>query len=374
MKSNRHTVFAFAGLGLDPYHAAKDLFNSSQTYREQIAKLDAAIKTFYRSEARTQPFTTLTDYLLEDTTRPARNPSFGNGNHIERAAVAPPPTASLLIFAVQYALARVVQAEGVEPDSVVGYSIGDYVAAAVTGSLPLDTAVKLVLRQDEIFDDRELVAEEGAVLAVFQPLEKTFDVIKQANTSDKVDIAGFPRPNATIVGGSLNAVKQIQAECETNGISTRKTNLNLGMHSHHVQPIVDMIANDPSAFPAEDFTDACVKEDVRHWSTAFKKELSPGTPLDAKYWAANLRNPVHFEQCIRGIQDHNTTRRLIFLNMDMRPRPAPMIEQNLQGTAQWESGQTRAIGVLELPVDSNVGVELEEGWTWRALKQNLSKL
>lgn len=374
MAATRHIVFAFAGLGLEPLLAARDLFKSSKVYRDTIAELDFAIEEHYKSENKTQPFANLSEYLLEEGVRPARNPTFETATYAEGASPTQPPTSSLLIFAAQYALARVVRAEGVEPDSVVGYSLGDCITAAVTGSFPLDAAIKLILKQDEVFDDRELVPEEGAVLAIFESLAETLDTLKQVGLLETVDIAGFPRPNATIVGGSFDAINRVQTEFEALGMKTRKTDLNLGMHSYHVQPIADVIANDPNMSSVTESNQAKVKRGIHHWSTPLGKELPPGTSLDSNYWATNLKEPVRFEQCIQGIQEQNSTRELVFLNMDMRPRPAPMIEQNLQGSVQWQSGQARTIGILELPPDVDVSRGLEDGWTWKALKQNLSRL
>jgi acyl transferase domain-containing protein len=55
--------------------------------------------------------------------------------------------AQVMVFALEYALARLWQAWGIEPDRAIGYGVGGFVAACVTGALPVEEALSLVAVQ-----------------------------------------------------------------------------------------------------------------------------------------------------------------------------------------------------------------------------------
>lgn len=56
------------------------------------------------------------------------------------------------LFANQYALAQLWLAWGVKPKAVIGYGVGEYVAATVAGVLDLETGLKLVMQRSDLID------------------------------------------------------------------------------------------------------------------------------------------------------------------------------------------------------------------------------
>lgn len=66
-----------------------------------------------------------------------------------------------------------IQAAGLQPSSVVGYSLGEYVADMVTGSLPLEVGIKLLLRHEKLLEDRSLIPNKGGTAAVQATPEET---------------------------------------------------------------------------------------------------------------------------------------------------------------------------------------------------------
>ena len=51
------------------------------------------------------------------------------------------------LFAVEYALAQLFLARGVQPQALLGYSLGEYVCACLAGVLSLADALRLVARR-----------------------------------------------------------------------------------------------------------------------------------------------------------------------------------------------------------------------------------
>ena len=63
----------------------------------------------------------------------------GSGRNLERTDRAQPA-----LFAVEYALAKLIESYGVRAAALAGHSIGEYVAATVAGVFDLPTAIKAV--------------------------------------------------------------------------------------------------------------------------------------------------------------------------------------------------------------------------------------
>src|SRR5204862_2915989 len=66
------------------------------------------------------------------------------------------------VFVIEYALAHLLMHWGIRPQALIGYSLGEYVAACLAGVMSLEDALKLVARRARMI--QELPA--GAMIAV----------------------------------------------------------------------------------------------------------------------------------------------------------------------------------------------------------------
>jgi phthiocerol/phenolphthiocerol synthesis type-I polyketide synthase E len=76
---------------------------------------------------------------------------------LARTAVSQP-----VLFAVELALAGMWREWGIEPQAMLGYSLGEYVAASVAGVLAAEDALRLVAERARLID----ALPAGAMLAV----------------------------------------------------------------------------------------------------------------------------------------------------------------------------------------------------------------
>ena len=101
------------------------------------------------------------------------------------------------VFAVEYALASRLLDWGIRPQAMVGFSIGEYVAACLSGVLSLDDALRLVAGRARLIDE----LPGGAMLAV--PLGEEAVAPWLAGGLSLAAVAG---PELTVLAGTEEAV------------------------------------------------------------------------------------------------------------------------------------------------------------------------
>ena len=68
---------------------------------------------------------------------------FADDTPAARAELTATANAQPAIFAVEYALAQTWIAHGIEPDSMIGHSVGEFVAATLAGVMSLEDALRV---------------------------------------------------------------------------------------------------------------------------------------------------------------------------------------------------------------------------------------
>lgn len=183
-----------------------------------------------------------------------------------------------LAFATQYALARTLWSAGVRADVLLGYSVGEYVAACLAGVFRPDDALRLIARRAELV----AALPEGAMLAVMSGPGPP-----AAHLRGGVSTAALDGAELTVLAGPAAAVDEVAADLAADGIATRRLTAAHAFHSPMMEPVVeplrDLLASIPLSPPSIPF----LSNTTGTWITD-EEAVSPG------YWAAHLREPVRF--------------------------------------------------------------------------------
>ncbi len=194
------------------------------------------------------------------------------------------------LWAVMVSLAAVWQAAGVTPDAVVGHSQGEIAAACVAGVLSLDDAARVVALRSKAL---KALAGRGGMLSVAEPADRVRG--RLAPWGERISIAAVNGPAATVVSGEPQALEEMAAACEVDGVRARLIPVDYASHSAQVDALEqEILAALEGVTPSEARIPMI---------SSMSGEMLAGPEMDAAYWYASLRATVEFDRAIRALAD-----------------------------------------------------------------------
>ncbi|NEO91123.1 MAG: SDR family oxidoreductase, partial [Moorea sp. SIO3G5] len=185
------------------------------------------------------------------------------------------------IFAIEYALAGLWKSWGIEPDVVMGHSIGEYVAACVAGVFSLEDGLKLIAQRGRLMQS---LPQDGEMLALLASEAEAFEVIKPY--SQEVSLAAINGPQSVVISGKRAAINTIERNLAAKGVKTKKLTVSHAFHSPLMEP---MLAEFEQVVAQVRFNLPQLK-----LISNVTGELATEEITTSKYWCDHLRQPVQF--------------------------------------------------------------------------------
>jgi acyl transferase domain-containing protein/acyl carrier protein len=313
-------AFVFGGQGIQNIEMGKNLAQNIPAFAEKLAD---TLKMF--SEATNQDL----GRLLWDPKR---------ANNVNATDVAQP-----LIFAVEYSLASTFIEMGVEPGFLVGHSLGELVAATVSGVFDLSTAVGIVTKRSKLMAD----CKPGAMLSVrsLEPLEEMLQ-------NSQLSMAAINATDQHVLAGSFEAIKEAEARCESAGAQYTLLKTSHAFHS----PMMQDAANEFLTFMS---TVHFGKSTIPIISNVTGKILGEYEYNNPAYWSAHILQTVKFGESIKYLTTKGVRR---FIGIGPGHTIGNLVCGNLTGSLAKEVEIMHAMGSAEEEFTSYLDV-LAMTWT-----------
>ncbi|HEX3692074.1 MAG TPA: SDR family NAD(P)-dependent oxidoreductase [Solirubrobacteraceae bacterium] len=263
------------------------------------------------------------------------------------------------LFAMMVSIARLWEACGVTPSLVAGHSQGEVAAVCVAGGLTLQDATRLVAARSGALQELHMQGVQGAMLAIAVTSGEARERIEPFG--ERISLAAINGPRSVVASGEPDAVEQLLARCEQDGVRARRIVAPLAGHSSQMEAI------------REEVIDRCASIVPLASSIPFYSAVTGRREdtelLDAEYWYRNMRDTVRFEQLTRTLlaQGQRT-----FLEVS----PHPVLRVAVDETAESELEDAREVLVatsLRRDAPDGFTTALGEAWVagldvdWRGL-------
>lgn len=261
-------MFMFPGQGAQYPGMGRHLYASEPVYREWIDRGAELLQPELGLDIRDM---LLIDNSEEDLDCPIRSTIY----------------AQPALFVTQYAMAKLWISRGIQPDAMVGHSVGELVAAALAEAISFEDGLKLIAARGALMQ----AAEPGCMLAV----RATQDVVRDLLTDD-VDLAAINASKLCVVAGPEAAIAAFETILNSKEIGHRRLHTSHAFHSRMMDGVVadlETIANR--------ITYAAPK--IPYVSSVTGEWADMDRPVSGRYWAAHCRETVRFSDALDALID-----------------------------------------------------------------------
>jgi acyl transferase domain-containing protein/acyl carrier protein len=287
----RGVVFVFPGQGSQWLGMGKDLYATEPVFRDSIDGVARAIAPHV-------------DWSLIEQMKATPEQSRLREIHVVQP----------MLFAIEVALAALWRSWGIEPDAVVGHSMGEVAAACVAGALTLEDAARVICLRSQLL---RRVSGKGAMAAVELSLEDTARALVGYET--RVSIAVSNSPHSTVISGDVDAIDELLATLQSRDVFCRPIKVDVASHS----PQVDVLRHDLLLA----LNGIGPRAGVLPIYSTVTAEATTGAEFTPEYWAKNLRQPVLLSKAIKQLSNDGL---LTFIEISPHPILLPAIESGLQ--------------------------------------------
>jgi acyl transferase domain-containing protein/thioesterase domain-containing protein/acyl carrier protein len=191
-----------------------------------------------------------------------------------------------ILFAIEYALARLWMSWGVRPARLIGHSLGEYPAACLSGIFTLEDAISLVCARGNLMRK----VSEGAMLAVSLSETETARWI-----DDGLSLAAVNAPEQCVISGPAAAIVALKERLNRQGIASHRLQTSHAFHSGSIDPILDSFVKLVSQKQLRPPQIPLISNVTGTWLT--EKEAT-----DPAYWARHFRETVRFREGLKVLQ------------------------------------------------------------------------
>ena len=254
----RKVAFVFCGQGPQWFAMGRDLADAEPCFRDVLQQASAAVQ-------RVAGWNLLEELGRDEVT-----------SRIHETEITQPA-----MFAIQMGLVALWRSWGVDPDFVIGHSMGEIAAACTAGAISLDEGARIA-----VFRGKAVSQAEGLGSMIAFPISASVAAEAIAGLEDRIGIAAINAPESVVLAGDDASLATVTALLAARGIEARALEVRYASHSPQMEPLVAWLRDALGT--------------VEHGTpmlpmfSSISHGLATAAMFDATHWGVGLRRAVDF--------------------------------------------------------------------------------
>ena len=256
----RQVIWMFPGQGMQYLGMTYALYQKDNVYRQIVDKCIVTIEKYREVDFKEILFTD--NKLINQTqwTQPA-------------------------LFVVEYSLAKLLEHMGFKADAYIGHSIGEYVAATLSGVFSLEDALKIVLKRGELMQQMPA----GSMLSISADVATIKDIV----LANDCEISVINSPVQCVVSGSSNKINDLKQALDQQ--DTKSIVLNTS-HAYHSSMMIEAAQQF-----IECFNSVTLHKPIKPFISNISGDwIDENMAIDPNYWSEQITATVEFAKGIES--------------------------------------------------------------------------
>lgn len=280
----KQIIFMFPGQGSQYINMGLEIYNSNPYFKEEMDYCFKILKDNSGIDIKEYLYS---ESLIEDDEIKKK---------INQTEITQP-----ILFAFEYSLAKLLMKWNIKPYAMIGHSIGEYVAAHLSGVFSLENALKLVVIRGKLMQS----TSPGVMLSIriskedlINQMEKYYKT-KLKNIKE-LSIAAVNSSASSVVSGIKEEILSFSEYLEEAGYESVILHTSQAFHSNMMDPILDQFLKEIKKIKLNTPKIPYISNITGNWIT-----MEQAT--DPQYWVNHLRNTVQFSEGIELLLRETTS-------------------------------------------------------------------
>jgi phthiocerol/phenolphthiocerol synthesis type-I polyketide synthase A len=242
------------------------------------------------------------------------------------------------LIGMQLTLTALWRSYGVQPDLVIGHSMGEVAAAVVAGALTPADGLRVTATRSRLMAP---LSGRGGMALLELDAAATETLIADY---PQVTLGIYNSPRQTVISGPTEQIDELITRVRAKDRFASRVNIEVAPHNPAMDALRPQMRSELADLAPRTPTIPII-------STTYE-ELRSNAIFDAEHWATNMRNPVHFQQAIAHAGSDAGGAHHTFIEISAHP----LLTQAITDTMLSAQHVTRyiSIGTLQRATDDTI--------------------